>query len=385
MVVIGAGLAGLVVAGRLAERGVSVVVVDRKADPSAHVHTTGIFVRKTLEDFDLPEDCLGPVVRDVRLMSPAGRGMTITSRHDEFRVGRMSRLYRRMLGECQRAGVVVLAGTRYLSSRPVACGSVVRLDHGGHQIDITSRLLIGADGARSRVARDLGLDRNTRWIVGVEDVLPVSSAGPRRGGTNPCFECHLDPRVAPGYLAWVVDDGEEVHVGVGGYASRFNAASALEEFRRRVGINAEGGGRRERRGGLIPVNGVLGRIGCPRGLLVGDAAGAVSPLTAGGLDPAIRLSVHAAGVAAELLAGNDRALARYRGEVFGARFISRRWMRAGLDAVSSVVAMEAACWCMRTPVGRVVARHVFFGRGGSFPEPDRAIAAANRRSVPVYV
>ncbi len=36
----------------------------------------------------------------------------------------------------------------------------------------------------------------------------------------------------------------------------------------------------ERRGGPIPVGGVLRRIGCADGLLVGDAAGAVSPLTA---------------------------------------------------------------------------------------------------------
>ena len=31
------------------------------------VHTTGIFVRRTLEHFDLPEACLGPPVRDVML------------------------------------------------------------------------------------------------------------------------------------------------------------------------------------------------------------------------------------------------------------------------------------------------------------------------------
>ena len=32
---------------------------------------TGIFVRRTLEDFDIPEDCLGPAVRHVALYSPA--------------------------------------------------------------------------------------------------------------------------------------------------------------------------------------------------------------------------------------------------------------------------------------------------------------------------
>lgn len=40
----------------------------------------------------------------------------------------------------------------------------------------------------------------------------------------------------------------------------------------------------ERRAGPIPVGSLLRRISCADGLLVGDAAGAVSPLTAGGLD-----------------------------------------------------------------------------------------------------
>ena len=67
-----------------------------------------------------------------------------------------------------------------------------------------------------------------------------------------------------------------------------------------------GSGRRlERRGGRIPVGGVLRRIASPRGLLVGDAAGAVSPLTAGGLDPCLRLSRLAAEVTLDHLAGGD--------------------------------------------------------------------------------
>jgi len=34
----------------------------------------------------------------------------------------------------------------------------------------------------------------------------------------------MEPRLAPGYLAWVVHDGAETHVGVGGYPARFDPA-----------------------------------------------------------------------------------------------------------------------------------------------------------------
>src|SRR5204863_201212 len=80
----------------------------------------------------------------------------------------------------------------------------VTLERESRAWPVRARYVLGSDGARSRVARDLGLDENREWIVGVEDVLGgVPLAGP------PCFHCFLDPRLAPGYLAWVLQDGEE--------------------------------------------------------------------------------------------------------------------------------------------------------------------------------
>ncbi|MGH9944928.1 MAG: FAD-dependent monooxygenase, partial [Pyrinomonadaceae bacterium] len=330
VVVIGAGLGGLQCARLLAERGLGVLLVDRKRALDEQVHTTGIFVRRTLEDFRLPEDCLGPPVRHVTLYSPARRPLDLASRHDEFRVGRMKELYLRCLAECRRAGVAWSPETRYAGCAGAAQFNLqVRLEtRGGREHLVRARYLVGADGARSRVARDLGLDENREWIVGVEEVLAnVPLEGPPR------FHCFLDPRLAPGYLAWIVHDGEETHLGVGGYAARFDPVRALAEFRESAkGIVDLSAARTvERRGGRIPVGGVLRRIANGRGLLVGDAAGAVSPLTAGGLDPCLRLSHLASRIAADYLTTGDVAkLAPYSGEFFRARFASRLWMRRAL-------------------------------------------------------
>ena len=54
VVVVGAGLAGLQATKLLARRGVRVLLADRKRTLADSVHTTGIFVRRTLEDFELP-------------------------------------------------------------------------------------------------------------------------------------------------------------------------------------------------------------------------------------------------------------------------------------------------------------------------------------------
>src|SRR6266540_7248719 len=113
VIIIGAGLAGLHCARLLGRRDRHVLLVDRKDCLDTSIHTTGIFVRRTLEDFDIPEDCLGRPIRDVTLYSPARRSMELSSPHDEFRIGRMGVLYTRLLNQCVCNGVEWMPETRY--------------------------------------------------------------------------------------------------------------------------------------------------------------------------------------------------------------------------------------------------------------------------------
>ena len=359
--IIGAGLAGLQCARLLARKGLRVLLVDRKNSLDQKIHTTGIFVRRTLLDFDIPDDCLGPPIRHVTLYSPALRAMEFVSEHDEFRVGRMGQLYHRYLQQCLLAGVQWLPETSYLGYESANGKLTVRLSTG----TVATRYLIGADGARSRVARDLQLDLNQEWIVGVESVYEGAVIdGPPR------LLCFIDPELAPGYIAWIAYDGEETHLGVGGYSSRFDPPAALETFRSRVAhlIDLKDAKQIERRAGYIPVGGVLRNIANTDGLLLGDAAGAVSPLTAGGLDPCMRLSAFAAQVVNEYLSsGNPEALRVYSGELFRARFASRLWARRVASTFGQRQLIELGCAVLRFPVLNRIARHVFFGRG-SFPD-----------------
>ena len=87
VLVVGAGLAGLHTARLLAAQGFDVLVVDRRRSLSVGIRTTGIFVRRTLDDFDLPDHVLGPGVRDVLLYPPSRRSpVRLTSDRDEYRV-----------------------------------------------------------------------------------------------------------------------------------------------------------------------------------------------------------------------------------------------------------------------------------------------------------
>lgn len=277
----------------------------------------------------------------------------------------MGQLYQRYLQQCLLAGVHWLPQTSYLSHSATNGKLTLRLNSGSSTRSITTRYLIGADGARSRVARDLKLELNREFIVGVESVFQGAVLdGPPR------LLCFLDPKLAPGYIAWIAHDGEETHLGVGGYPSLFDPTTALQDFRLRVAgiIDLQNAKQIETRAGLIPVGGVLRNIANSSGLLTGDAAGAVSPLTAGGLDPCMRLSAFAANVVTEYLStGDSEVLQAYSGELFRSRFASRLWARRIASTLRQPQLLEFGCALLRLPVFSRLANHVFFGRG-SFPD-----------------
>lgn len=307
LIVVGAGFAGLACAKRSAERGLSVLVIDQQSSPGRHVHTTGILVKEAQAEWTAPAAMVREI-RRVRLYAPSHRHVDLHCDGYRFLATRTSALLAFLADEARRAGAEVRFGSPFTAATP-ANGTVVLDGHGA-----SCRFLVGADGAHSRVARAMGLGRNTRLLKGVEREYEPAD------GDGDCLHCFVDSQCAPGYIGWVVPGVGVTQVGLAVNGShKPDLAGFVERIDARFGLS-----RRRvlaKRGGMIPINGLIKTLHGDRVLLIGDAAGMVSPLTAGGIHMSYRFGKLAADAIADYL---DRG-GPHPGAVVRSAYKVKRW------------------------------------------------------------
>jgi len=356
VIIVGASFAGLAAARSAAMRGLRVVVIDAMPGPGARVHTTGILVREAIEEIDIPWR-LTRRVPGVRLYAPSLRSVDLFAPGYAFFTTRTAALLGWMADEAEAAGATILWGHRFTGARYDR--GLVRLEGNG----LASRYLIGADGARSRVARAFGLGRNRRHLLGAELEFEPGDAVDAR-----FLHCFANSRFAPGYIAWAAPGPDTIQVGLAVSHGRPDLAgflAATESTFGWSGMKVVG-----RRGGMIPAGGVVAPAGGRQVMLIGDAAGWVSPATGGGIRLAFRWGRRAAALLADHLqcGGRDPALALAR-EL--PRFRLKRVLRRLLDLAPPNAALELA---LGTAPMRALAERVYFHRRGG--NVDRATFAA---------
>jgi flavin-dependent dehydrogenase len=275
LVVVGASFAGLICARTAASRGLGTTVVEAKADPGARIHTTGIVVKEAAEEVDIPPQFCR-TVHTVRLYAPSLRAIDLSAAGYYFLTTDTAALLRWLAEEARRAGAEILCGRAVREAR--RSGDRFLLP----QFDILARYLVGADGARSTVAELFGLGRNRRFLTGVEiEFVDLPKAG------GDVLHCFLDTELARGYMAWVAPAPGFVQVGLAtNHGSKPDLKAFLGKTERLFGFAQAAV--KERRSGLIPVGGPVAPSAARNLLLIGDAAGHVSPLTGGGIRLAFR-------------------------------------------------------------------------------------------------
>lgn len=358
--VIGAGFAGLACARRAAQRGLSVVVLERKTEPGERIHTTGILVREAWEEWAAPSALVRRISR-VRVYTPSHRFVELNGDRYFFMATDTARLMRHLVEETRRSGAEVRFGERFRGVGPPRNGPPGHwsLENGPlenrltlRESGVNCRFLVGADGARSRVAESFGLDRNRRLLKGVEwEFEPLTSAGD-------CLHCFIDSEYAPGYIGWVVPGVAATQVGL---AVHRNRRADMPGFIRRIDPLFGLSRKRvlEKRGGVIPIGGLLRNFHGEDVVLIGDSAGMVSPLTAGGIHNAYRFGRLAGDAVTDYLESGGP----HPGHVIRRAFTRPRWKHAArwsYDRLPVARALDAGL--LTWGLFRRLAGAVFFDR-----------------------
>lgn len=349
LIIVGAGFAGLATAKAAALAGARVLVVEAKPEIGVRLHTTGILVQEAHDLIHPPAELLHRVAR-VRLYGPNRKHRDLEEGAYAFYTTDTGGLLRWMADEARAAGAEIRANAPFHSG--YQRDGRVEIVAGGEAA--SGWFLIGADGAKSAVAHAFGLGKNTRFLAGVEREYSDI------GRMDPAYlHVVLDSQAAPGYVAWAAAHPKGAQVGLAVSDGRKPLIDPiLHEMEKRFRLNRAW--IYERRAGLIPCGGLVKPWMEGVVALTGDAAGMVSPLTAGGIRTALLHGAQLGEAAAKWLKRQgppvDFALA-------GAlpRFGMRPFLRRALD-------LAPPNWALQMLVDlapmALFARRIFFTRPG---------------------
>jgi len=278
VVVIGGGLAGLQTTRLLAMRGLKVLCLDQNLIGEV-IAVTGLFVQEAFEELPFPRHLFGDDISRFTIHAPGGNTLTVEHPHYRFSVADMPAVLDWMAREARHAGAEIRERHRLMDLKLTDSGVELLVQYpGGEPFTLETRFVLGADGPRSVVAASLGLPRYRRFLHGVEE---LRAADVREGEG---IHWYFGRKLAPGYLAWVIPAAGGYQVGVAGHQrSGWSPARALDGLIDRITDEYGLGALVFRRGGVIPSRGPRPVLVKQRVMLVGDAAGLVSPLTAGGI------------------------------------------------------------------------------------------------------
>jgi geranylgeranyl reductase family protein len=362
-VVVGGGPAGAAAAARLAARGFRTVLIDRAIFPRDKV--CGDFVgptalaeladlgvaqteafRATSKLADLALHVDGdqlPVMGIPQVDGLPGYGRVIPR----------LQLDAWILDAARQAGATVLDGRKVTAVQQAPGAVIVRGDSAAGPWQLRTRLLLGADGSNSIVARTLrgGVPPRQDRIVAVRAYFDNVSGPDGQGDV--CFTSDS----FPGYYWLFPAGGGTANLGVGMLTSTYPASGRnLRELLLR--LIADDTSLRYRLAGARMRGKVLGHplttynprlplVG-DRVMLLGDAAGLINPLNGEGIQFALHSARWAAGTAADCLASDrldeaslasyqqrvhqnlraDMAFSRLVVQLFRNRSLNHVWLRA---------------------------------------------------------
>jgi digeranylgeranylglycerophospholipid reductase len=346
--VVGAGPSGSSVAKFAAERGMKVLILERKQEVGFPSPCAGYVPKLVSRYFRIDKRYIQQETREMRTYLPSGNSQ----------LARMQGwIVERSLFDKSLAVQATMAGARLSVGSQVVDlikegGEVkgVRYKENEDIQEVEAKVVVGADGVQSRVAKWGDLESPAREDVAIcpqYEMVNVDLEDPA------IAETYFGVDYAPGGYVWVYPTSEssaKVGLGVKISLAKISPQEYLERFIERHPIASEkftNACTIGRLVGLIPIGGLIEKMTADGLLLVGDAAGMADPISGAGIVSGILAGKIAAKVIGDAIAEGDTSAerlsdyeARFR-KLVGSRFERSLKKRRMLDqAYSSDESLE---------------------------------------------
>ena len=329
VVVIGAGPSGLHTARRLAEKGLDVLILEKKSRVGEAVNCAGLIGTEVFDEFGLAKDSILRSVQDVKLVSP--EGSSIEYNHPSCFACVVDRdLFDRGIGEkALAAGARIEAGTTVVDVRPgVDRVEILAKKNGNDSVSVSARVAVLATGIQQELSRKLGLGSPKHYLHGAQVEVEAGDEG------VPTIFAGTD--IAAGGFAWAVPSRPGMVKY--GLVTEGDAKTCFHAFAEKH-LGRESGRLEGQKIHFKPIaQGLTSRTFGRRVLAVGEAAGQVKTTTGGGVAFGLRCAEIAADVIARKLDRGelaDSSLAEYeklwkrelRTEILLGFYARRIWSR----------------------------------------------------------
>lgn len=305
VVVVGGGPSGATAAHDLACAGYKVMLLDKagRIKPCG-----GAVPPRLLKDFDIPQSMLVAHAKSARIIAPSNKkvmmpvgdgyvGMVDRDSFDEWLRNRAAEAgATRVTGKCE-----------LVDDSDTVVKLSYRADRNGELQTVTTRSVIGADGARSSVAAQCLKDaERVKCVYAYHEIVEVPDNHTEDYDPTRC-DVYYQGHLSPDFYAWIFPHGKTASIGLGSADKGFPLRETTRLMREQTGLSHWKTLRRE--GAPIPLKPLKRWDNGKNVVVAGDAAGVVAPSSGEGIYYAMtagRMSADA--VSAFLKSGNPSAL-----------------------------------------------------------------------------
>ncbi len=260
-----------------------------------------------LEDFNIKpsDEFVRSKVKGGYIFTPSGKRIKVSSDKATGYVVERKIFDKYLAIRAAKAGSKIMVKSTVVGLERDGDEWVVEIEYLGEIYKVRSKIVIAADGVESNIAEYAGLKakKNPLEVCSCAEFEMVNV----KLIDSEMLEFYFGNEIAKGGYAWIFPKGDCANVGLGVRDRKKKAINYLYDFLENelVKDRLKDATPIELKVGGAPVSGPIEKTYTDGLLVVGDAAGQISPLTGGGIYLAMDCGLMAGRVASEAIKNND--------------------------------------------------------------------------------